>query len=119
MATINQSRGQYRERRHNRVRSRILGTSDRPRLVVFKSLRNISAQIINDVLGVTLAAANNRDVKEHSGATVDLAHAVGKLLADRAKIAKVTQVVFDRGGNAYHGQVKALAEGARDGGLEF
>lgn len=119
MSTLKSTRQDYRLRRHHRVRSRIRGTSVRPRLTVFKSLRNISAQVIDDVAGKTLAAASNIDVKKKSTATVELAKAVGKLVAERAKAAKVTQVVFDRGGNAYHGQIKALADGAREGGLEF
>jgi len=112
-----------RERRHRRVRARVIGTSQRPRLNVFRSLTNIYAQVIDDVAGRTLASAStiDADVKaqvEGKNKT-DAAKVVGKLVAERAKEAGITTVVFDRGGYQYHGRVAALAEGAREGGLEF
>jgi large subunit ribosomal protein L18 len=101
-----------RLRRHRRVRTKISGTPERPRLAVYRSNRGIVAQVIDDVNGRTLAAASSYDK--------DVApSAVGKLVAERAKAAGVSTVVFDRGGYLYHGRVKALAEAARDTGLEF
>lgn len=101
-----------RQVRHNRVRAKVSGNAERPRLSVFRSNKFIYAQLINDAAGVTLAAANSRDTK--GGATK-----VGEALAKMAKEKKVTKAVFDRGGYRYAGQVKDLAEGARAGGLEF
>ncbi len=114
-----ESRRIHRIRRHSRVRSRVRGTPERPRLAVFRSLMHIAAQVIDDTAGRTLAAASDRDVSKKGRATVAVAHEVGKLLAERARAAKVTRAVFDRGGHQYHGQVKALADGARAAGLEF
>lgn len=109
-----------RNLRRRRVRARVQGTAERPRLAIYRSLRHISAQIINDVEGKTIAAASDAQLKgKRATANVEVAHAVGKLIAERAAAAKVKRVVFDRGGRMYHGQVKALAEGAREGGLEF
>ncbi len=112
-----------RERRHRRVRAKVHGTPDKPRLNVFRSLRHIFAQIIDDTLGQTLAAAStlDPDVRATAAATDKKteAKAVGKLLAQRAAQKGLKQVVFDRGGYQYHGRVQALAEGAREGGLEF
>jgi large subunit ribosomal protein L18 len=112
------------ERRRARVRRAVKAAANgRPRLSVFRSSKNIYAQIIDDVAGHTLAAASSleKDLKGSlkTGADVDAAKAVGKLLAERAKTAGVDKVVFDRGGYIYHGRVKALAEAAREGGLEF
>lgn len=109
-----------RLRRHKRVRGKISGTPGCPRLNVFRSKTNIYAQIIDDVNGVTLAAASSLD-KEVAGfgGNCDAAKAVGALVAQRAKEKSVENVVFDRGGYLYHGRVKALAEGAREGGLQF
>jgi large subunit ribosomal protein L18 len=110
-------------RRHKRVRQRITGTTARPRLNVFRSRGHIYAQIIDDTKGHTLAAASTLDAglrkSLKSTSTVDAAKAVGKLLADRAKTANVTAVVFDRGGRSYHGRIKALADASREGGLLF
>jgi large subunit ribosomal protein L18 len=108
-----------RQRRHRRVRGRVTGTAERPRLSVSRSNMRIYAQLIDDGRGHTLAAAGSheaalRDLKKGEAAT-----AVGRLIAERAREAGVTLVVFDRGGYLYHGRVKALAEGAREGGLEF
>jgi len=110
-------------RRHRRVRGKVTGTAARPRLCVTRSNTNIYAQLIDDRAGVTLAAANSIQpelrAKLTSGATVAAATAVGEELARQAAEKKITTVVFDRGGNLYHGRVKALADGARSAGLEF
>lgn len=107
-------------RRHRRVRARVHGTAVRPRLVVFRSLKHLSVQVINDDVGQTLASATDREVPgQRTAATVTVGQAVGKLIAERARAAGVTTVVFDRGRHAYHGQVRAVADGAREGGLEF
>jgi large subunit ribosomal protein L18 len=106
-----------RKRRHRRVRGKIMGTAERPRLVVFRSNRGIEAQLIDDLEGKTLAAASWLHVKDVDKS--DQAEAVGKLLAERAKSAGVSTAVFDRAGYLYHGRVKALAEGAREGGLKI
>src|SRR2546428_10048642 len=108
-----------RAKRHNRVRARMIGTADRPRLNVFRSLNHIYAQVIDDSSGRTLVAASTLDKGLSDAAKIDQAKAVGKLVAERAKGAGINKVVFDRGGYLYHGRVKALAEGAREGGLDF
>ena len=109
-----------RLKRHVRVRGKISGTPERPRLNVFRSNANIYAQIIDDVNGVTLVSANTLE-KEFEGATgnCEAAKKVGTVLAERAKAKGIDLVVFDRGGYLYHGRVAALAEGAREGGLQF
>ncbi len=109
-----------RLKRHTRVRGKISGTPERPRLNVFRSNANIFAQIIDDVNGVTMVSASTLD-KEFEGATgnCEAAKKVGTMLAERAKAKGISVVVFDRGGYVYHGRVAALAEGAREGGLEF
>ena len=110
-----------RQRRHGRVRKKVRGTAERPRLAVFRSNRHISVQIIDDRSGVTLAAASTYepDLKGSATGNKEAAASVGSLIADRAKAAGVTTVVFDRGGNLYHGRVAAVADAAREGGLEF
>ena len=108
-----------RERRHRRVRGKIAGTAERPRLAVFRSNRGIFAQLIDDDAGRTLAAASWLDIGSRDGNKTDQATAVGKALAAAAGKAGVTTCVFDRGGYLYHGRVKALGEGAREGGLQF
>ena len=109
-----------RIRRHRRVRKKVLGTAERPRLAVFRSNRHISAQIIDDRTGRTIAAASTHEATLRDGAaTVSSAGKVGTLLAERAKDAGVDKVVFDRGGFNYHGRVAALADAAREAGLEF
>ena len=108
-----------RERRHRRVRGKISGTAERPRLTVFRSNLGIAAQLIDDQTGRTLTAASSLNVRDTKGTKSDQAAAVGKLLAQNAKQAKVKSVIFDRGGYLYHGRIKALAEAAREGGLEF
>jgi large subunit ribosomal protein L18 len=110
---------QARERRHKRVRRQVAGTAERPRLCVFRSNRGIEAQLIDDQAAKTLAAASWLNLKSFKGNKTDQAKEVGKLLAANAKKAGVENVVFDRGGYLYHGRVKALAEGAREGGLTF
>ena len=109
-----------RVKRHRRVRKRVSGTTARPRLAVFRSNRHIYAQVIDDTTGRTLAAASTAEPELRSGATgtVDAAKAVGQLVGERAKVAGVTAVVFDRGGFRYHGRVAALCDGARAAGLE-
>ena len=109
-----------RLKRHKRVRSKVFGTPERPRLNVFRSNANIYAQIIDDVNGVTLVSANTLE-KEFEGLTGNCegAKKVGAVLAERAKAKGIENVVFDRGGYLYHGRVQALAEGAREGGLKF
>jgi large subunit ribosomal protein L18 len=104
--------------RHKRVRSRVTGALDRPRLSVFKANRHIYAQLIDDGAGKTLAAASSLEIKS-KGKKTDIAKEVGKLIASKALVKKIKAVKFDRGGFAYHGRIKALAEGAREGGLEF
>ena len=109
-----------RLKRHKRVRAKISGTPEMPRLNVFRSEANIYAQVIDDVAGVTLVAASSLDKAiEGYGGNIAAATAVGKLVAERAKAKGIENVVFDRGGYLYHGRVKALAEGAREGGLKF
>jgi len=120
---ITKDRRAPREKRHYRLRRWVRGTAARPRLAVFRSLNHIYAQIIDDETGRTLAAADSRSKEFRSanprGGNVAAAKAVGTLLAERAKAAGLARVIFDRGGFKYHGRVKALADAARAGGLEF
>jgi large subunit ribosomal protein L18 len=117
------SKHEARERRHRRVRKRVAGTAERPRLCVFRSNRHIYAQVIDDVAGRTLASASTveTDVRTTGSGTgnVDAAKAVGVLVGERAKAAGVEKLVFDRGGNRYHGRVAAICDGARQAGLEL
>ncbi|MGH8775149.1 MAG: 50S ribosomal protein L18 [Jiangellaceae bacterium] len=110
-----------RDRRHLRVRKKVTGSGERPRLVVTRSLRHMVAQIVDDATGRTLASASSMesDLRGMDGDKTVMARKVGELVADRAKAAGVATVVFDRAGNRYHGRVAALADGARDGGLQF
>ena len=109
-----------RLKRHNRVRNKISGTPERPRLNVFRSAKHIYAQLIDDVNGVTLASASSLEKDFNvEGTKSDAAKQVGMNVAERAKAKGIENVVFDRGGYVYHGRVKALAEGAREGGLQF
>ena len=114
-------RNEARKARHARVRAKVSGTREVPRLNVFRSNSNIFAQIIDDEAGVTLASASSidKELKLTNGGNVEAATKVGELIAKRAKKAKITKVVFDRGGYQYHGRVEALAEAARENGLEF
>lgn len=107
-----------RQKRHIRVRNKISGTAERPRLNVFRSNKNIYAQVIDDVAGVTLVSASTLD-SAISGTKTEQAVSVGKLVAERAAAKNIKNVVFDRGGYIYHGRVQALAESARENGLEF
>ena len=109
-----------RIKRHNRVRGKISGTAERPRLSVFRSENHIYAQIIDDVAGKTLVSASTVEKSfEGNGSNVEAAKKIGLLIAERAKNAGIETVVFDRGGYIYHGRVQALADGAREGGLKF
>lgn len=111
-----ESRNKMRKIRHERIRKQIIGTKDIPRLNVYRSNNNIYAQIIDDEKGVTLASASSMKMK---GNNTEIAAKVGEAIAKEAKKAKITKVVFDRGGYLYHGRVKALADAARENGLEF
>ncbi len=118
------NRNEARVRRHVRLREKLAGTADRPRLSVYKSLHHIYAQIIDDVQGKTLLSASTIDPEVRTqvdsyGGNVESAKIVGKLIAERAQAKGIKQVVFDRGGYNYHGRVAALAEAARENGLEF
>jgi large subunit ribosomal protein L18 len=116
------SRKESTQRRHFRIRKRVNGSAERPRLAVFRSGQHIYAQVIDDVQQHTLVAASTVDKELKSlasGGNIEAATAVGKLVAERAKALGITQVVFDRGGNLYHGRVQALAEAARAAGLDF
>ena len=113
------SRNEMRLERHKRVRETVKGTHDVPRLCVFRSNMNISAQIIDDETGTTLASASSQTLKLKNGSNVEAAKEVGKAIALAAKDAKITKVVFDRGGYLYHRRVQALADAARENGLEF
>lgn len=115
------SRNEMRKIRHTRIRENLSGTSERPRLCVFRSNANIEAQIIDDVKGVTLVSASSleKELNLKNGGNIEAAKVIGTEIAKRAKKAKIKAVVFDRGGYLYHGRVKALAEAAREGGLEF
>lgn len=120
---LKEDKNQTRKVRHLRVRKTVFGSPERPRLNVFRSNKHIYAQIINDLTGTTLVAASTLDpevkAKIEKGTTVDAARVVGEVVAKRAQEKGITQVVFDRGGYLYHGRVAALAEGARNGGLNF
>lgn len=115
------SRNDMRIARHRRVREKVSGTSEYPRLNVFRSNKNIFAQIIDDEKGVTLVSASSidKDLKLENGSNIEAATKVGQLLAKRAKEQKITKVIFDRGGYQYHGRIQALADAARENGLEF
>ena len=121
MSLSPQKKRQDRQRRHGRVRKKVTGTAERPRLAVFRSSRHISAQVIDDRAGHTLAAASTVEADLRTGGTgnIDAAAKVGKLVAERAKAAGIEKVAFDRSGFAFHGRVKALAEAAREAGLQF
>jgi len=114
-----ESRNAERIRRHIRVRAKISGDKSTPRLVVYRSNKNIEAQIIDDVKGVTLLALSSKGLKLKNGGNIEAAKKVGEEIAKLAATKKIKNVVFDRGGYIYHGRVKALADGAREGGLKF
>ena len=115
------SKTQRRERIRRRIRKVSFGTTERPRLSIYRSNKEIYAQVIDDNQGVTLAAASSRDkeLSKAKGTKMEIATQVGKAIAEKAKKAGIETVAFDRGGNLYHGRVKSLAEGAREGGLNF
>ncbi len=114
-----QDKNVSRVRRHARVRAKISGTSEAPRLCVYRSNKNIEAQIIDDVKGATLVASSSMSLKLENGSNIDAAKLVGEDIAKKALAKKIKKVVFDRSGYIYHGRVKALAEAAREAGLEF
>jgi len=116
-----QDTNKQRKRRHRRVRGKVAGTPQRPRLNVFRSSCNIYAQVIDDSQGVTLCSASTveKDFSGPAGGNMEAAKVVGQMVAERAKAKGIEEVVFDRGGYLYHGRVKALAEGAREAGLQF
>ncbi|MDR1409685.1 MAG: 50S ribosomal protein L18 [Oscillospiraceae bacterium] len=116
---IRQDKNRARQKRHLRVRAKVKGTATTPRLNVFRSLKNIYVQLIDDVAGVTLASASTKEDNAGYGGNKAAARDVGKKLAERAKAKGISEVVFDRGGYVYHGRVQELAEGAREGGLQF
>lgn len=118
MKDINQIKRAKRKIRHSRVRTRVSGTDKCPRLSVFRANKHIYAQLIDDAAGKTLLAVSSKEVKV-KGKKTDFAAEVGKLIASKAKTKNIEKIVFDRGGFAYHGRVKALADGAREGGLKF
>ncbi|MBM3900101.1 MAG: 50S ribosomal protein L18 [Gemmatimonadetes bacterium] len=113
---VPKTRAGLRARRHIRVRAKVSGTAERPRLVIFRSLKHMSAQLVDDVRQHTLLTVTDAGL---TGKKTERSAAVGKRIAERAKEAGITKVVFDRGGYQYHGRVKAVADGAREGGLEF
>jgi large subunit ribosomal protein L18 len=113
------SRDALRRKRHERLRLRISGSAERPRLSVFRSAKYIYAQVIDDTTGRTVAAASSRETDLAGDSKVDVARSVGRAVAERAKAAGVSAVVLDRGGYQYHGRVRSLAEGAREGGLNL
>jgi|SRR5688572_1106909 len=121
LRTKSKDRRELRARRHARVRRKVAGTPERPRLVVHRSSKNVSAQIADDIAGKVLLGVSTMspELKTQEGTKKDLAKAAGKLIAEKAKAAGITKVVFDRGGYLYHGRIAAFAEGAREGGLEF
>ena len=122
MSNMSKQRREARARRHVRVRKKIHGTAQRPRLALYRSNKHLTLQVIDDDLGVTLASASTNEASvraEGTGATVEAATRLGTLVAERAKAAGVEKVVFDRGGNQYHGRVAAVADAAREAGLEF
>ena len=120
---IKKTKRELRQVRHSRIRAHLAGTAQVPRLSVFRGLRTINLQLIDDIKGVTICSANSREIKDVSveGKTGKVARAyeTGKLFAERAKAKKITKIIFDRGGYRYHGRVAAVAQGARDNGLEF
>lgn len=114
------ARDETRQRIHKRIRRKVQGTAERPRLAVYRSLKHISVQVIDDTAGRTLAAASSVEKNNRTGGgNVAGAKAIGKLIAERAKEKGIQKVVFDRGGYLYHGRIRALAEAAREAGLEF
>ncbi|OGH84317.1 MAG: 50S ribosomal protein L18 [Candidatus Magasanikbacteria bacterium RIFOXYA2_FULL_44_8] len=120
---FNKTKNTLRQVRHTRVRAKLVGTAETPRLSVFRSLRSMTAQLIDDSVGKTLCAASTAEIKdakvENKAGKVAKSFLLGKLLAEKAKAKKIETIVFDRGGYKYHGRVQAVADGAREGGLKF
>jgi large subunit ribosomal protein L18 len=116
---VQRKRNEIRQRVHTRIRRRLSGTAERPRLNVYRSLNHIYAQVIDDLQGVTLVSASTVAAKSKTGGNVAAAKEIGRQIAERAKEKGITKVVFDRGGYLYHGRIKALADAAREAGLEF
>ncbi len=119
MATTQQHKREKRIRRHTRVRGKVSGTADVPRLTVYKSLKHMYAQLIDDVAGITIVSAKDAEIKDAQINKTGMAFKVGELLAEKAKKAGILKVVFDKGGFKFHGRVKAVADGARKAGLLF
>lgn len=119
MADKLKNKMQLRAARKNRIRSKVTGTAKQPRLNVYRSLQHIYAQLIDDQVGKTLVSASDLELKSNKGKKIDISKEVGKLIAQKAAEKKIIKVVFDRGGFKFHGRVKAVADGAREGGLEF
>jgi large subunit ribosomal protein L18 len=123
MANMSSERRVRRQRRHRRVRKKVFGTAERPRLVIYRSLNHVEGQVVDDDSGVTLVGLSTQAAGLKDGndelSKGERGRLAGKLLAERAREKGITKVVFDRGGYLYHGRVKAFAEGAREGGLEF
>jgi large subunit ribosomal protein L18 len=113
------NRNEIRQRIHDRIRAKVAGTAERPRLNVYRSLNHIYAQVIDDAKGITVVSASTKAAKLKTGGNVAAAKEVGKLVAERAQEKGIKKVVFDRGGYLYHGRIKALADAAREAGLEF
>lgn len=116
---MNKQKARQQQRLRRKARVNMKGTAQRPRLSVFRSLKNISAQLVDDIAGKTLVSAAVKDIKDEKGNKTEVANKVGKILAGKALEKGIKKVVFDRGSYKYHGRLKALAEGAREGGLEF
>ena len=116
---INKEKQQRNKRRHNKVRTRVFGTSEKPRLSVYRSNKGMFVQLIDDNNKQTIVSADSKEVKEKVDGKVAVSFEVGKILAEKAKKKNINKVVFDRGSFHYHGRVKAVAEGAREGGLDF
>lgn len=116
---INKEKLQRNKRRHNKVRSRVSGTTEKPRFSVYRSNKGMFVQLIDDLKGVTLASTDSKEVKAELSGKIAVSFEIGKILAEKAKKLNITKVVFDRGSCNYHGRVKAVADGAREGGLEF
>ena len=119
MAITQQHKREKRIRRHTRVRGKVSGTADVPRLTVYKSLKHMYAQLIDDIAGTTIVSAKDAEIKDAKINKTDMAFKVGELLAEKAKKAGISKVVFDKGGFKFHGRVKAVADGARKAGLLF
>ncbi len=119
MPNIQKQQKERNERRRARVRAKIYGTTERPRASIFRSAKHINIQIIDDTVGKTLVAANSKEIKDKKLKPIELSKAVGTLVAQRAAEVKIVDIVFDRGRYKYHGRVKSLAEGMREGGLKF